>query len=84
MPPSRRPRPSVAFTCPAPTHQGRCMLEVLVARPTTSGATTINTAAVVHGAISEKELADVRTSHPGRHITVDGDVLVLWPGQQLE
>ncbi|MEW1648385.1 hypothetical protein [Streptomyces sp. NPDC091219] len=78
---SDRPEATAAFTCPASTHDGRCMLEIVVARSTTKSAAAINTAVVVHGAISEKDFTDVRTSHPGRHITLDDNVLVLWPSR---
>ncbi|MET7685201.1 hypothetical protein [Streptomyces sp. NPDC005423] len=77
---SRQPQTKAAFTCPASTHKGRCTLETVAAKSTTKSATVINTAVVVHGAISEKDFTDVRTSHPGRHITLDDNVLVLWPG----
>ncbi|MFJ8142690.1 hypothetical protein [Streptomyces sp. NPDC096013] len=59
------------------------MLEIVVAKPTTKSATTINSAVVVHGAISDEDFTEVRTSHPGRHVTLDDNVLVLWPGGQI-
>ncbi|WP_331732546.1 hypothetical protein [Streptomyces sp. NBC_00989] len=83
MPRFRRPRARAGFTCPAPTHQGLCGLEIVAARSTTSRAKALKTAVVVHGKFSEKELHDVRTSHPGRYVTLDDDVLVLWPGGQI-
>ncbi|MGW3312048.1 hypothetical protein ACWDG9_36315 [Streptomyces sp. NPDC001073] len=59
------------------------MLEIVVAKSTTRSATAIDTAVVVHGAISEEDFAEVRTSHPGRRVTLDDNVLVLWPGGQI-
>jgi hypothetical protein len=59
------------------------VLEIVAAQSTTSRAKALKTAVVVHGMFSEKELHDVRTSHPGRYVTLDDDVLVLWPGGQI-
>ncbi|WP_043687605.1 hypothetical protein [Streptomyces xylophagus] len=59
------------------------MLEIVAAQPTTKSAEALETAVVVQGTFSEKELHDVRTSHPGRYVTLDDNVLVLWPGGQI-
>lgn len=60
------------------------MLETVAAQSITSSAEAFNMAVVVHRTFSEKELTDVRTSHPRRYVTLDDNVLVLWPGGQIE
>ena len=83
MPPQNRPqREGVAFACPVSTHRGTCALQDVAARMSSGSVEAVGTAVVVHGTVSERDLANVRDSHPERHVTLDGDVLVLWPGDR--
>jgi hypothetical protein len=67
------------FLCPVTRHRGSCVLPSVVARPSTNGADAIGSAVVPHGTFSNATLAAARTCHPGRLVTLDEDVLVVWP-----
>jgi hypothetical protein len=67
------------FACPVPVHQGVCALQEVAAHPWADSVEAIGSAVVVHGEITEQTVTSIRDSHPGRHVTLDGDVLVLWP-----
>lgn len=80
MPMAGRPAEDIRpFLCPVTRHRGSCVLPGVVARPSTNGAEAIGSAVVLRGTFSNATLAAARTCHPGRLVTLDGDVLVVWP-----
>lgn len=72
------------FTCPVPAHSGPCPLQKVAASDAADSVEAIGSAVVVHGHISIETFTDIRHSHAGRHVTLDGDVLVIWPSPQAE
>lgn len=77
---AKHERPAIAaFACPVESHRGTCVLLDVISQPFTHRADAIGSAVVLHGAFSATTLADIRACHPRRLVTVDDDVLVIWP-----
>ncbi len=70
------------FVCPVQSHRGLCVLAKVIALPSTDSVEAIGSAVVLHGAFTDETFADVRACHPGRLVTLDVDVLVVWPSEQ--
>ncbi|MGY3341064.1 hypothetical protein ACVW0K_007257 [Streptomyces filamentosus] len=70
------------FHCPVPEHPAACILEALSLREAV-WCEAIDTSVVVHTKHGEEILQvflpAVRADHPTRHVTLDDDVLVIWP-----
>ncbi|MGW6954242.1 hypothetical protein [Streptomyces sp. PAN_FS17] len=71
-----------SFVCPVQSHRGLCVLTNVIALPSTESVEAIGSAVVLHGAFTDETFAAVRACHPGRLVTLDVDVLVVWPSEQ--
>ncbi|MEV0634557.1 hypothetical protein AB0I77_06200 [Streptomyces sp. NPDC050619] len=81
-PAGRSQRDHPGFDCPVPLHHGLCALQGVAMHASTDSIEAIGSAVVVHGTISEEDLTSIEDSHPGRHVVLDGDTLVLWPADK--
>ncbi|NML53680.1 hypothetical protein HHL19_26140 [Streptomyces sp. R302] len=74
-----------SFRCPVPEHPAACILEALAVREAVL-CEAIGTSVVVHTEhgeeILEVFLPMIRAGHPTRHVTLDDNVLVVWPETQ--
>ncbi|MFC5220045.1 hypothetical protein [Streptomyces coerulescens] len=75
-------RDAWSFVCPVQPHRGLCVLADVVALPSTESFEAIGSAVVLHGTFTDETCAAVRACHPGRLVTLDVDVLVVWPSDQ--
>ncbi|WP_126898053.1 hypothetical protein [Streptomyces sp. WAC 01325] len=64
------------------SHRGLCVLADVIALPSTESVAAIGSAVVLHGTFTDETFAAVRACHPGRLVTLDVDVLVVWPNGQ--
>jgi hypothetical protein len=78
----RERRATAAFACRVESHRGTCVLLDVISQPFTHRAEAIGSAVVLHGVFSATTLADIRACHPRRLVTVDDDVLVIWPADR--
>ncbi|MFJ2007849.1 hypothetical protein [Streptomyces chartreusis] len=76
------PRDASSFECPVHPHRGLCVLPDVMALPSTDSAESIGSAVVLHGTFTDETFEAVRACHPGRLVTLDVDVLVVWPSDQ--
>ncbi|MFJ9752319.1 hypothetical protein [Streptomyces chartreusis] len=76
------PRDASLFECPVQPHRGLCVLTDVIALPSTESAEAIGSAVVLHGTFTSEAFAAVRACHPSRLVTLDVDVLVVWPSEQ--
>lgn len=79
---SNPPRDASLFECPVQPHRGPCVLTDVIALPSTESAEAIGSAVVLHGTFTDETFAAVRACHPGRLVTLDVDVLVVWPSER--